>query len=69
LSVDDKAGTARATAAFYWPLESLEIVRNGQVVGSASGDGQRAQLTLSLSDQLRRELLGAARTKARKDRE
>jgi hypothetical protein len=48
LNLDRSSGTARATAAFFQPLESLEIVRNGIVVGRTAGDGQRTQLTASV---------------------
>ncbi|MBL8290608.1 MAG: CehA/McbA family metallohydrolase [Bryobacterales bacterium] len=40
-------GRAEATAAFFRPLEELEIVRNGLVIARAAGDGTRKRLTLS----------------------
>ena len=40
-------GRAQATAAFFRPLEELEIVRNGVVIARAAGDGTRKRLTLT----------------------
>lgn len=43
-----EGGEARATAAFFRPLEVLEIVRNGEVVAVTKGDGARRQLAASV---------------------
>jgi hypothetical protein len=47
ISVDRRSSTATATASFFRPLERLEIVRNGQSIAKASGDGKRMSLTLT----------------------
>jgi hypothetical protein len=41
----DQSGHAQATAAFYRPLEALEIVRNGRVIATARGP--KARLTIA----------------------
>jgi hypothetical protein len=46
LTLDRANNKARATAGFFRPLEALEIVRNGEVIASAKGDGALAQLHL-----------------------
>jgi hypothetical protein len=42
-------GRLRATASFYRPLDHLEIVRNGEVLARAAGDGKRTQLSISVA--------------------
>lgn len=49
LEVDPKTGAAKATAAFYRPLEALEIVRNGEVVAASQGGSVQARVDLSES--------------------
>jgi hypothetical protein len=46
LELDRAGGKVRATAAFFRPLETLEIVRNGSVVATAKGDGSALQLSV-----------------------
>ena len=58
---------ATATAAFYRPLEQLEIVRNGQVIASAPGDGKRTRLSVSASLPAGESCWVAARVRARKE--
>jgi hypothetical protein len=48
LTLDRASNTARATAAFFQPIESLEIVRNGQPVATAKGDSTKTQLAVEL---------------------
>jgi hypothetical protein len=47
ISVDRRNSTATATASFFRPIEKLEIVRNGQTIATAPGDGKRSTLTLT----------------------
>jgi hypothetical protein len=61
-----KEGTATATAQFYRPLEKLEIVRNGEVIASAAGDGRRTTLSLSAPVDCPASCWVAARVQARK---
>jgi hypothetical protein len=49
LTVDRASNIARATAAFYQPLDSLEIVRDGSVVASAKGDDTRTELSVEVA--------------------
>ena len=44
LTLDRARGVAKASAAFFRPLETLEIVRNGAVIAEAKGDGARMRL-------------------------
>ncbi|MBM3727742.1 MAG: hypothetical protein FJW40_20265 [Acidobacteria bacterium] len=60
-------GTATATAAFFRPLELLEIVRNGEVVASKQGDGSATRLTLRLDGA--KDGWWAARVRARKEQD
>lgn len=62
----DAAGTVRATAAFYRPLEVLEIVRNGEVIASAPGNGSAARLSVSAAAGCPGSCWVAARVRARK---
>jgi hypothetical protein len=47
ITVDTRSATAIATASFFRPIEKLEIVRNGQAIATAPGDGKRTSLTLT----------------------
>ncbi len=47
LRVDESRSTAVASASFFRPLEKLEIIANGKVVASVSGDGRRTSLEAS----------------------
>lgn len=60
-------GEARATAAFFRPLEVLEIVRNGEVVASVTGDGEKRRLSLNVKAP--RDGWYAARVRARKGKD
>jgi hypothetical protein len=66
LAVDEKSGTAKATAAFWRPLEVLEIVRNGVVVSSVKGDGRQTRLESTLQLNCEESCWAAARVKAQK---
>ncbi len=43
---DERRVSGRARVAFHRPIESLEIVRNGEVIARQAGDGERTSLTL-----------------------
>ncbi len=47
VSVDRRNSTATAKAAFFRPIERLEIVQNGRPIAVISGDGKRTSLTLN----------------------
>jgi hypothetical protein len=47
VELNANGNTVTATAAFYRPLVRLEIVRNGAVIASASGDEHRKELSVS----------------------
>lgn len=66
IAVDEAAGTASATAAFWRPLEVLEIVRNGTVVASVRGDGRQTRLAVTAPLQCAESCWVAARVKAHK---
>jgi len=59
-------GTAKASAAFYRPLEALEIVRNGEVVMASKGDGSRVRLSASVAV---KDGWYAARVRAKKEKD
>ena len=61
-----EGGEARATAAFFRPLEVLEIVRNGEVVAAVKGDGERQRLAVSVKASS--DGWYAARVRARKEK-
>jgi hypothetical protein len=67
IAVDEATGTARATAAFWRPLEALEIVRNGAVVATVRGDGVATRLSATAQLQCEESCWAAARVKARKE--
>lgn len=48
VKLEEAGATAAATAKFFRPLEKLELVRNGQIVAAASGDGKRTSLAVSV---------------------
>ena len=66
LKVDAKTRTATASARFFRPLESLEIVVNGQVMAVVEGDGEKTALTLSAKLPAKESIWIAARVKAQK---
>jgi hypothetical protein len=66
LSVDAAAGTAKASASFFRPLEKPEIVRNGEVLVSVAGDGKQTALTASARLEGGESAWFAARTEARR---
>lgn len=49
INYDRSSSTATASARFFRPLERLEIIRNGQIVASAPGDGKATALTAAVS--------------------
>ena len=67
IALDEKAGTASATASFWRPLEVLEIVRNGEVVASVRGDGSRTRLAATVKLDCAESCWVAARVKAREE--
>jgi len=67
ITIDEAAGTARATAAFWRPLEVLEILRNGVVVASVRGNGRQARLSATAQLKCEESCWAAARVKARKE--
>ncbi len=60
----EKVIRGAATATFYRPIQKLEIVVNGKVVASQSGDGARTELSLTFDLVLERSSWVAARAKA-----
>jgi len=58
--------TLSATASFWRPLESIEIVRNGVVVATIKGDGAKRSLSVTATAGAESAWF-AARTKARKE--
>ena len=46
--VDESGSNATASASFFRPLEKLEIISNGKIVASVSGDGRRTDLKVSV---------------------
>lgn len=66
ITADAAHTAASATASFYRPLERLDMVRNGQVIASASGDGKRTRLVVSASLTTGESCWIAARVTARK---
>jgi hypothetical protein len=67
ITVDEAAGTAEATAAFWRPLEVLEVVRNGEVVASVKGDGSKTRLSATVQLRCEESCWAAARVRARKE--
>jgi len=66
VSVDQRTGAAQASASFFRPIESIEIISNGEVIASARGDGSRTTLSVSGQVPLGESCWVAARTVARK---
>jgi hypothetical protein len=66
IKVEQKTHTATASARFFRPLESLEVVLNGKVISSAAGDGQKTSLTLSTKLPEKESFWIAARVRAQK---
>jgi hypothetical protein len=66
VELEISGGTATAKAAFFRPLETLEIVRNGEIVAVQKGDGARTQLTATAPA---RDGWFAARVRARKEKD
>ncbi len=60
----EKVIRGAATATFYRPIQKLEIVVNGKVVASQSGDGARTELSLTFDLVLERSSWVAARARA-----
>ena len=58
----DQSGHAQATAAFYRPLEALEIVRNGRVIATARGP--KVRLTIAADVDRSESCWVAARARA-----
>ncbi|MCC6587879.1 MAG: CehA/McbA family metallohydrolase [Bryobacterales bacterium] len=63
MTVDEGSGQVTATASFWRPLESLEIVRNGEVIAQTQG-GQAKTLTVSATASKAESCWLAARVKA-----
>lgn len=66
INADPATGRVEATAAFYRPLEALEIVRNGEVIAAVPGNGSAARLTASAPAACAESCWVAARVRARK---
>ena len=69
IKVDNKAHTATASGRFFRPLESLEIILNGKVISSRSGDGQKTSLNLSTKLPEKESFWVAARAKAQRSKD
>lgn len=67
ISLDVATETATATARFFRPLEKLEIVKNGQVLAAANGDGKRTGLQVSARLAEKESCWVAARSTARRE--
>jgi hypothetical protein len=67
IAVNEATGMAKATASFWRPLQVLEIVRNGVVVVSVRGDGQKKHLSAVAQLECRESCWAAARVQARKE--
>ncbi|MCX6624775.1 MAG: CehA/McbA family metallohydrolase, partial [Acidobacteria bacterium] len=65
LNVDAAGAMASASAEFFEPLERLEIVRNGEVIATATGDGRQTALQASVVLPAGESAWVAARVKAR----
>jgi hypothetical protein len=63
ITIDEKAGTASATASFWRPLGMLEIVRNGAVVATVRGDGREKRLSATVPLKCEESCWAAARVK------
>jgi hypothetical protein len=68
IKVDEKTHTALASGRFFRPLELLEIVLNGKVISSVSGDGQRTSLSLSARLPENESFWVAARVRAERNK-
>lgn len=66
LEITGTGGEAVATASFWRPVETLEIVRNGAVIATARGDGTQTALTVHAKLSPGDSSWVAARTTARK---
>jgi hypothetical protein len=69
IAIDESTSTAKATAAFFRPLEVLEIVRNGIVVASIRGGGRQTRLSATVKLNCPESCWAAARVKARKEKD
>jgi hypothetical protein len=67
MQVDKNTRTVTASAAFFRPLEKLEIVRNGAVIEAVSGDGKQTSLKISTRVESAESCWVAARSVARKN--
>jgi hypothetical protein len=66
IQVDKRTRDVTASASYYRPLEKLEIVSNGEVIGSVPGDGTRTKLTASARVSSLESCWVAARTAAQR---
>jgi hypothetical protein len=66
VELNANGNTITATASFYRPLLRLEIVRNGEVIASASGDDSRTRLSVNATLSGNDSSWVAARVTARK---
>jgi hypothetical protein len=64
-----RGDTAAARARFWRPLETLDIVRNGEVIASIKGDGQRTALTAEARIDCPASCWIAARTSAQHEKD
>ncbi len=66
ISVDESTSAVSASASFFRPLEKLEIIRNGELLASAPGDGKQTSLTAGARLPQNESCWVAARVVARK---
>jgi hypothetical protein len=66
-SLDETASSVTAKAAFYRPLEKLEIVRNGEVIAAVNGRTNSSRLTITGRFPAGESCWLAARVVARKE--
>jgi hypothetical protein len=62
--VDRSTGRVEAKAAFFRPLDHLEIVRNGEIIARVRGDGSQTQLTATATASSAESCWVAARVRA-----
>ncbi len=67
LSIDRQRLRASATVRFFQPIESLEIIRNGRVIGASRGDRKRSSDRLEIGFDSSESCWLAARAKAYKN--
>jgi hypothetical protein len=69
VEIELRDGAATARARFWRPMEKLEIVRNGEVIAAAGGDGKRTVLTTEARIACEASCWVAARATAQRDKD